>query len=105
MCLAVQLGHYPAMMFFQCIAATTLFYSAHWQTYVSGTLRFGAFDVTEAQFTIMLVHLISAIFGTEIWALKVGTLDCHSQTHVSRFKIRIGELVNFGFNCALIVLY
>ncbi|RWS31084.1 cholinephosphotransferase 1-like protein [Leptotrombidium deliense] len=55
-CIAVQLGYYPGWMFYQCIAASTVFYTAHWQTYVSATLRFGKFDVTEAQFTIMLIN-------------------------------------------------
>ena len=70
-CIAVQLGHYPTWMFFQCFCAMTLFYCAHWQTYVSGTLRFGKLDVTEAQVTIMVIHLISTIFGPSIWMTKV----------------------------------
>ncbi|XP_067135767.1 choline/ethanolaminephosphotransferase 1-like isoform X2 [Centruroides vittatus] len=73
-CIAVQLGTYPAWMFFQCFTAITLFYCAHWQTYVSGILRFGKFDVTEAQFSIMVVHIISAIFGPTIWSLKIPYL-------------------------------
>ncbi|XP_063973010.1 choline/ethanolaminephosphotransferase 1 isoform X4 [Diachasmimorpha longicaudata] len=77
-CIAVQLGYYPTWMFFQCFCAMTLFYCAHWQSYVSGSLKFGKIDVTEAQFTIMGIHLISAIFGPEIWMteiLRVGTLS------------------------------
>uniref|UniRef100_A0A1B6IUG1 diacylglycerol cholinephosphotransferase n=1 Tax=Homalodisca liturata TaxID=320908 RepID=A0A1B6IUG1_9HEMI len=74
-CIATQLGHCPAWMFFQCFCALTLFYCAHWQTYVSGMLRFGRVDVTEAQFTIMFIHLISAAFGSEVWSNKVGFLD------------------------------
>ncbi|XP_011498347.1 PREDICTED: choline/ethanolaminephosphotransferase 1 isoform X4 [Ceratosolen solmsi marchali] len=70
-CIAVQLGYYPTWMFFQCFCAMTLFYCAHWQTYVSGSLRFGKIDVTEAQFTIITIHLISAIFGPEIWTRKI----------------------------------
>lgn len=50
----------------------TLFYCAHWQTYVSGTLRFGKVDVTEAQCTIIGIHLISAVFGPNIWMAKVN---------------------------------
>ncbi|KAH1026940.1 hypothetical protein HUJ05_000529 [Dendroctonus ponderosae] len=69
-CTAVQLGNYPAWMFFQCFCAMSLFYCAHWQTYVSGTLRFGKVDVTEAQITIMSILLISAIFGPSIWSIK-----------------------------------
>ncbi|KAJ6661031.1 hypothetical protein lerEdw1_016832 [Lerista edwardsae] len=40
-CIAVQLGSNPDWMFFCCFAGTFMFYCAHWQTYVSGTLRFG----------------------------------------------------------------
>ncbi|XP_069675289.1 cholinephosphotransferase 1 isoform X3 [Periplaneta americana] len=74
-CIAVQLGFYPSWMFFQCFCAMTLFYCAHWQTYVSGTLRFGKIDVTEAQITIMFIHLTSAIFGPSIWMAKLPWLD------------------------------
>ncbi|KAJ9588146.1 hypothetical protein L9F63_018504, partial [Diploptera punctata] len=74
-CIAVQLGHYPSWMFFQCFCAMTLFYCAHWQTYVSGTLRFGKIDVTEAQVTIIFIHLISAIFGPSVWMTKLPWLD------------------------------
>lgn len=73
-CIAVQLGYYPAWMFFQCFCAMTLFYCAHWQTYVSGSLRFGKIDVTEAQFTIIIIHLISAIFGPKIWMMEIPVL-------------------------------
>ncbi|XP_018048504.1 PREDICTED: cholinephosphotransferase 1 isoform X2 [Atta colombica] len=73
-CIAVQLGHYPTWMFFQCFCAMTLFYCAHWQTYVSGSLRFGKVDVTEAQFTIITIHLISAIFGPQIWMIEIPML-------------------------------
>ncbi|XP_043265442.1 choline/ethanolaminephosphotransferase 1 isoform X1 [Colletes gigas] len=74
-CIAVQLGYYPTWMFFQCFCAMTLFYCAHWQTYVSGTLRFGKIDVTEAQFTIITIHLISAIFGPKAWMMEIPYVD------------------------------
>ncbi|XP_072759026.1 cholinephosphotransferase 1 isoform X3 [Anoplolepis gracilipes] len=73
-CIAVQLGYYSTWMFFQCFCAMTLFYCAHWQTYVSGSLRFGKVDVTEAQFSIIAIHLISAIFGPQIWMLEIPVL-------------------------------
>nr|XP_029723909.1 cholinephosphotransferase 1 isoform X1 [Aedes albopictus] len=73
-CISVQLGYYPRWMFFQCFCAMTLFYCAHWQTYVSGTLRFGKIDVTEAQCTIIGIHLISAIFGPSIWMTKIPVI-------------------------------
>ncbi|XP_046748672.1 choline/ethanolaminephosphotransferase 1 isoform X5 [Diprion similis] len=74
-CIAVQLGYYPTWMFFQCFCAMTLFYCAHWQTYVSGTLRFGKVDVTEAQFTIMGIHIISGIFGPSIWMTEIPYIN------------------------------
>ncbi|XP_076759675.1 choline/ethanolaminephosphotransferase 1 bbc isoform X1 [Xylocopa sonorina] len=74
-CIAVQLGYYPTWMFFQCFCAMTLFYCAHWQTYVSGSLKFGKVDVTEAQFTIIIIHLISAIFGPKIWMMEIPYID------------------------------
>ncbi|XP_013109309.2 cholinephosphotransferase 1 isoform X3 [Stomoxys calcitrans] len=78
-CISCQLGHYPNWLFFQCFCAIGLFYCAHWQTYVSGTLRFGKIDVTEAQFTIMGIHMISFFFGPEIWMTKIfGNLELWS---------------------------
>ncbi|XP_064112274.1 choline/ethanolaminephosphotransferase 1-like isoform X4 [Macrobrachium nipponense] len=67
---SVRLGTHPYWMFFQCMMAVTLFYCAHWQTYVSGTLRFGFVDVTEAQFGVIAIHLLSVIFGPSFWSLK-----------------------------------
>ncbi|XP_044737351.1 cholinephosphotransferase 1 isoform X7 [Chrysoperla carnea] len=79
-CISVQLGYHPTWMFFQCFSALTLFYCAHWQAYVSGSLRFGRVDVTEAQFTIIAIQLISAFCGPSIWTTKVIAGDinvCH----------------------------
>lgn len=74
-CISCQLGHFPNWLFFQCFSAITLFYCAHWQTYVSGTLRFGKIDVSEAQITIMGIHIVSAIFGPEIWIAKIFNIE------------------------------
>ncbi|XP_066977402.1 cholinephosphotransferase 1 isoform X3 [Macrobrachium rosenbergii] len=72
---SVRLGTHPYWMFFQCMMAVTLFYCAHWQTYVSGTLRFGFIDVTEAQFGVIAIHLLSVIFGPSFWSLKIPGTD------------------------------
>ncbi|XP_021188912.1 cholinephosphotransferase 1 isoform X3 [Helicoverpa armigera] len=74
-CIAVKLGEYPTWMFFQCFCAMTLFYCAHWQAYVTGTLKMGRIDVTEAQYSIMGIHLVSAILGPSFWATQVGALE------------------------------
>ncbi|XP_075972334.1 choline/ethanolaminephosphotransferase 1 bbc isoform X5 [Anticarsia gemmatalis] len=70
-CIAVKLGEYPTWMFFQCFSAMTLFYCAHWQAYVTGTLKMGRIDVTEAQYSIMGIHLVSAILGPSFWATQM----------------------------------
>lgn len=95
-CIAVQLGNYPNWMFFQCFCAMTLFYCAHWQTYVSGSLKFGKVDVTEAQFTIIAIHLISAIFGPKVWMMEIPFIDGFE------FKYLIGVMTVV---CALANLY
>ncbi|XP_050326081.1 cholinephosphotransferase 1 isoform X2 [Bactrocera neohumeralis] len=78
-CISCQLGQYPNWLFFQCFCAIGLFYCAHWQTYVSGTLRFGKIDVTEAQFTIMAIHIISAVFGSDVWQARLPLLGCEAR--------------------------
>ncbi|CAH0721389.1 unnamed protein product, partial [Brenthis ino] len=74
-CIAVKLGEYPTWMFFQCFCAMTLFYCAHWQAYVTGTLKMGRIDVTEAQYAIIGIHLVSAILGPAAWTSKIPTVN------------------------------
>ncbi|XP_064811990.1 choline/ethanolaminephosphotransferase 1-like isoform X2 [Oncorhynchus masou masou] len=70
-CIAVQLGTNPDWMFFCCFAGMFMFYCAHWQTYVSGTLRFGIIDVTEVQFFIIIMYLLAAIGGSAFWQFLI----------------------------------
>lgn len=70
----------------------TLFYCAHWQTYVSGTLKFGKIDVTEAQFAIIGIHLVSAIFGSEIWLMTVSNRFCF-------FFVDHSKILNIEIHC------
>lgn len=54
----------------------SLFYCAHWQTYVSGTLQFGYVDVTEGQLVVMGVMLVSSLedfLDIDIWMSSVST--------------------------------
>ncbi|XP_021243288.1 cholinephosphotransferase 1 isoform X4 [Numida meleagris] len=70
-CIAIRLGTNPDWLFFCCFVGLFMFYSAHWQTYVSGILRFGKVDVTEVQIAITVLLLVSAFGGTAIWDYKV----------------------------------
>lgn len=58
-------------MFVEVFCVFALFYCAHWQAYVSGTLHFGKIDVTEAQYAVIAVHLVSFFVGPEVWSAKV----------------------------------
>ncbi|XP_005987656.1 choline/ethanolaminephosphotransferase 1b isoform X2 [Latimeria chalumnae] len=74
-CVAVQLGTNPDWMFFCCFAGMFMFYCAHWQTYVSGTLRFGIFDVTETQLCIILSQFFTGTMGPWFWNYMVPILN------------------------------
>uniref|UniRef100_A0A8C3F147 Cholinephosphotransferase 1 n=1 Tax=Chrysemys picta bellii TaxID=8478 RepID=A0A8C3F147_CHRPI len=69
-CIAVRLGTNPDWLFFCCFVGTFMFYCAHWQTYVSGMLKFGKVDVTEVQIAIIILFLMSAFGGTTMWDYK-----------------------------------
>jgi len=68
---SVSLGHIPMALLMQCFVASTMFYCAHWQTYVTGTMRFGKVDVTEGQFCVIAILMLSAICGPEFWDINL----------------------------------
>ncbi|XP_052738270.1 cholinephosphotransferase 1 isoform X2 [Bicyclus anynana] len=86
-CIAVKLGDYPTWMFFQCFCAMTLFYCAHWQAYVTGTLKMGRIDVTEAQYAIIAIHLISAILGPDVWTTQITGVELPLGVHATAFTV------------------
>lgn len=69
-CVAIQLGNNPAMMFFQCFCAVTLFYCAHWQTYVSGKDK----HISQLVFSRLssVVHLWDSY--AQIWSALIKLL-------------------------------
>jgi len=69
---AMSLGYInPYLMMGYCYLALVLFYLSHWQTYVTGRMRFGPIDATEAQITMMLIMGFTAIVGTGFWGKKL----------------------------------
>lgn len=75
-----KLGTSPELLFFQCCFAICLFYTAHWQTYVSGFLRFGKFDVTEIQLSIMFMLIVTALLGSSIWSFVIPIVNLKLST-------------------------
>lgn len=53
-----------------CVQIT--FYLAQWEEYHTGTMSCGNgyFGVTEGQFVLMLIHLVSAMWGIRIWDMQ-----------------------------------
>ncbi|KAI8781354.1 Choline/ethanolaminephosphotransferase 1 [Biomphalaria glabrata] len=75
--ITLQLGYTPGWVLFENLAAYALFYCAHWQTYVCGTLKFGKIDVTEGQLMIILVYVLAGLFGPQFWSYEIPVL--HTQ--------------------------
>ncbi|KAM7006070.1 choline/ethanolaminephosphotransferase 1 isoform 1-T2 [Tautogolabrus adspersus] len=73
--IAVQMGTNPDWMFFCCFAGMFMFYCAHWQTYVSGTLRFGIFDITEVQICLAGLQMLTASVGPSLWNMMIPILN------------------------------
>ncbi|XP_069160867.1 choline/ethanolaminephosphotransferase 1 isoform X6 [Procambarus clarkii] len=84
-------------MFFQCMMAVSLFYCAHWQTYVSGTLRFGYVDVTEAQFGVIIIHLITVIFGPGVWSVKLPYFGITMQLLIVYFIMMFQLFLGYSY--------
>ncbi|VDK88292.1 unnamed protein product [Litomosoides sigmodontis] len=103
-CYAMLLGQERYVVLFVTVSSVVLFYCAHWSTYCTGRLKFAKqvlllifcglmtrFDVTEAQMTILVVLLVTSIFGTGFWtkqflhislkyvAIFISSLMCISQ--------------------------
>ncbi len=56
------------------MASTSMFYIAHWCTFVTGTMRFGTVDVTEGQVCIMGLLVTATIAGPGLWDVEVAGL-------------------------------
>lgn len=95
-CVSVQMGNCPKLMFFEVFVAFALFYCAHWQTFVSGTLHFGQIDVTEAQCAIIVSHIVTAAFGPQIWSFKIA-FNFEPRFVIVIMTLIIGFLVLYDF--------
>lgn len=75
LCVSLRLGESPWFMFFTTFLAMFTFYTAHWQTYVTGTLKFGKIDVTEAQLCTYAIFAITGLFGDSLWAFQLPIIQ------------------------------
>uniref|UniRef100_A0A0N5A3B7 diacylglycerol cholinephosphotransferase n=1 Tax=Parastrongyloides trichosuri TaxID=131310 RepID=A0A0N5A3B7_PARTI len=66
-CYAMQIGDSPSLCFIVNVISVVLFYAAQWATYCTGLMKFNKFDVTEAQWSVIFILLISGTIGPNIW--------------------------------------
>lgn len=71
----LRLGTDCDLLFLLFFLGVFMFYCAHWQTYVTGTMRFGKIDVTEVQLVIVGIFLLAAACGPDVWDHRVPVLD------------------------------
>lgn len=79
-CICAGIGKHPNWMFFCGFVGMFMFFCAHWQTYVSGTLRFGIVDVTEVQIAIIIMYVMTAFGGVSLWETTLPVLGMKMQT-------------------------
>ncbi|KAK7490768.1 hypothetical protein BaRGS_00017997 [Batillaria attramentaria] len=84
---ALSLGQDTNLLLFENLAAAFIFYCAHWQTYVSGTLKFGKLDVTEGQTAVIGVYFITALLGVGFWQKQVPLLGVQVKVLPVAFSI------------------
>ncbi|KAI3382094.1 hypothetical protein SNEBB_006368 [Seison nebaliae] len=72
----VQMGDYSKLTALKCGLVMSVFYIAHWQTFVTGCMKFYKVDVTEAQWGIIGCCLATWLFGQSMWSLKIPIMNC-----------------------------
>uniref|UniRef100_A0A1E1XMC4 Putative sn-12-diacylglycerol ethanolamine-and cholinephosphotransferase n=1 Tax=Amblyomma sculptum TaxID=1581419 RepID=A0A1E1XMC4_AMBSC len=69
--IAMQLGDSPALLVTFFFLSALAFYSTHWQDYVTHVMVFGKIDVSECQCSMMAAHLLTALYGQNLWMKNV----------------------------------
>lgn len=70
---ALQLGDSPILLGMNLMMALSAFFAAHWAAHSTNSLIFGHIDVTEAQWSMVAIHLVSAAGGSAVWDQVVCT--------------------------------
>ncbi|XP_076450716.1 cholinephosphotransferase 1-like [Babylonia areolata] len=101
--MVLNLGHEPNWLLFINLTGHFLFYCAHWQTYVSGTLKFGLIDVTEGQLSVMAAYLVTALFGSGFWQLRFPLLGLQLKWFPVAFTV-FGFILQFKSHFTVIFM-
>ncbi|CAH8562990.1 unnamed protein product [Dicrocoelium dendriticum] len=66
----IGFGNSPIAMLVEFFILNCTFYASQWQSFVTGSMSFDGFSVTESLLFLMLVSIISAFFGVQLWTFK-----------------------------------
>lgn len=76
------------------------FYCAHWRTYVCAKMHFGRVDVTEAQWCMITIHMLSAVYGGGVWHTEVGGHPLYFWILLAMWTVSFFTVLN-NINCCL----
>ena len=87
---------------------------ANWTEYNTGVLKtkVGQFGVTEAEFTCFFIHILTGIFGQQMWQTSLMNIFGIPQSFISSlpsalanvFSLNLGPVVIYWYSTLLIVL-
>lgn len=68
---SMQLGAQSFWLPLNIGLALTAFYAAHWAAHQTHCLVFGRFDVSEAQWSMIAIHVVTAVKGPALWSTPI----------------------------------
>lgn len=95
------------------MAAYASFWLANWKEYNTGILQtsVGQFGVTECQYSTMVVHLLTAIYGQSFWKISLMeiapasiTSKITSSVLLNAFNMHLGGMVAYYFGLLIILV-
>ncbi|KAK3101546.1 hypothetical protein FSP39_004372 [Pinctada imbricata] len=95
-CTGILMGENLNWMMFEVFSGMFLFYQAHWQAYVTGTLRFSQFDVTESQLLIISIFLINFLIGPSFWSYQIPVFNISLRIFMVLFSLGPAALQVFN---------
>ena len=96
----LRIGSVP-LLFALIMAMLVPFYTTQWEEYFTGTLVLGYIGVTEGQIVTLLIYLLGAIFGTDIYVQFI-TVPVIGAIAVNRLLIYTTIMSSSGhvlYNC------
>ncbi|EGG17169.1 CDP-alcohol phosphatidyltransferase [Cavenderia fasciculata] len=98
---AIQAGPSYASLF-NVLILLAAFYMAQWEQYHTGIMELGAIGVIEGHYSMMGGHLITMIFGSQIWHTTVPYLGI-PLTYIPLFVSSLGAILTIINNINTIV--